>query len=224
MDKRAIIGFFLIFLVVILMYTPFYQRLIMGDRQPKMTEVVKDSVSADTTMIEPRMVESGIKKDTLEIEETKTEEKTAKVIESAIESPEITVVHIENKYISATISSENGGSMTDWELKNYKNHVGGYLNLINNNGLDISFTNSDGKEFNLNEYNLFMKEIGGQKIVLDEDKPIQVVEFYLPIRNGKITKKVFFYYDKYSIDVIVKFEGLQNYVINRRYYSAGYNS
>ena len=205
-------------MVVILMYTPFYQRLIMGDRQPKMTEVVKDSVSADTTMIEPRMVESEIKKDTLEIEETKTEEKAAKVIESAIESPEITVVHIENKYISAAISSENGGSMTDWELKNYKNHVGGYLNLINNNGLDISFTNSDGKEFNLNEYNLFMKEIGGQKIVLDEDKPIQVVEFYLPIRNGKITKKVFFYYDKYSIDVIVKFEGLQNYVINRRYF------
>jgi YidC/Oxa1 family membrane protein insertase len=218
MDKRAIIGFFLIFLVVILMYTPFYQRLIMGDRKPQMTEAVEDSVSADSTISEPQMAESKIRKDTLVLEEKKAEKATEKLVESAIESPEIATVQIENKFISATISSENGGSLTDWELKNYKSHSGGNLNLIGDNGLDVSFTNSDGKEFNLNEYNLYMKEISGQKVFLDENKPIQEIEFYLPLRNGKITKKVFFYYDKYSIDVIVKFDGLQNYVINRRYF------
>lgn len=218
MDKRAIIGFFLIFLVVILMYTPFYQRLIMGDRKPQMTEAVEDSLSTDSTTPEPKVVESEIRKDTLVSEETKAEKEPEELIESAIESPEIATVQIENKFISATISSEHGGSLARWELKNYKSHSGGNLNLISGNGLDVSFTNSDGKDFNLNEYNLHMKEIGGRKIVLDESKPIQEIEFYLPVRNGKITKKVFFYFDKYSIDVIVKFDGLQNYVINRRYF------
>jgi YidC/Oxa1 family membrane protein insertase len=218
MDKRAIIGFFLIFLVVILMYTPFYQRLIMGDRKAQMTGAVEDSLSADSTISEPQMAESEIRKDTLVSEETKGEKAPEKLVESAIESPEIATVQIENKFISATISSENGGSLTDWELKNYKSHSGGNLDLISDNGLDVSFTNSDGKEFRLNEYNLYMKEIDGEKIFLDENNPIQEIEFYLPLRNGKITKKVFFYYDKYSIDVIVKFDGLQNYVINRRYF------
>lgn len=219
MDKKAIIGFFLIFLVVILMYTPFYQRLIMGDRQPQTTEAVKDSLLLDSAVIPPQLVESKVETDTSSHEEPKPQDvPSGKVIESTVESQKIVTVQIENQYISAAISSENGGSITNWELKNYKNVIGGNLNLINGNGLGISFTNNDGKQFDLNEYNLFMKEIGGQKIVLDENNPVQAVEFYLPVGNGKIIKKVFFYHDKYSIDVIVKFEGLQDYIINRRYF------
>jgi len=218
MDKKAIIGFFLIFLVVILMYTPFYQRLIMGDRQPKSTDAVNDSLSVDSTIIGSQIVESKVKGDTLLPEEPTPQDVRKESIGSTIESPDIATVQIENKYISATISTENGGAITNWELKNYKNSAGGNLNLINDNGLNIAFTNNDGRQFNLNEHNLFMKEIGGQRLVLDENNPILVIEFYLPVRNGKVTKKLFFYYDKYSIDVIVKLEGLQDYIINRRYF------
>lgn len=221
MDKKAIIGFVLIFLVVILMYTPFYQRLIMGDRQPQTTEAAADSQFADTSIAKPEVVESEVKeakRDTVRSEKIKSEAESEEKIESVTGSSEVVTVDIENKYISASISTENGGTITKWELKNYKSFHGGNLNLIHDNGLNISFTNSDGKQFNLEEYNLFTKETDGNKIVLDENGPAREIELYLPIKNGKITKKIFFYYDKYSIDVIVKFEGLQNYIINRRYF------
>lgn len=218
MDKKAIIGFVLIFLVVILMYTPFYQRLIMGDRQPQTTEVASDSQLVDTAIVKPQPIESKVRQDTVRSEKAKPVEEAEEKIVSITGSPEIMTVDIENKYVSATISNANGGTITRWELKNYKSFHGGNLNLIDNNGLNIGFTNSDGKQFNLDEYNLFMKDTDGKKIVLDENNPTQAMEFYLPIKNGKIIKKIFFYYDKYSIDVIVKFEGLQNYIINRRYF------
>ena len=214
MDKKAIIGFILIFLVVVLMYTPFYQRLILGDRQAPPAQVVSDSQLVDTTtMKQPEVAES---KPPTELQ--KPEKLTFTADSTINESSEIISIQIENKYVSATISNKDGGSLTNWELKNYHNYSEGNVNLINDNGLNLEFTNNNGKQFDLNKYTLFYSENQNKKIVLDEGHPTQEIEFYLPIKNGRIIKKFVFYYDKYSMDVVIGFEKLQDYIINGRYF------
>jgi len=216
MDKRTIIGFVLIFLVVILMYTPFYQRLIVGDRQPEKPIAAADSQAMDTTAVSPRkiMEQKPVKQDSVVTEEL---EESAKE-ESIAESTESQTIQIESDVVIATVSNEDGGAITNWKLKNYKEPDKAFVNIINENGLDVELTNSDGKRFNLRDYSLFIKGNINKNIVLNEKNPVYEVEFYLPIRNGQITKKMIFYFDKYSVDVIVKFERLNDYVINGRYF------
>lgn len=218
MDKKAIIGFILIFLVVVLMYTPFYQHLIVGDRPPP-TKSVVDTQLVDTTSVQQSQIaESEPETKIPQIEEKIVSMDSLIDQESIGESQDIISIQIENKYINATISNVKGGSITNWELKDYHNYLGGNVNLINDNGLNIEFTNSNGKQFNLNKYTLFYNEYQNKQIVLDEKNPVKEIEFYLPVKNGRIIKKMVFYYDEYSIDVILRFDSLQNYIMNRRYF------
>ena len=219
MDKKTIIGFLLIFLVVILMYTPFYQKLIVGDRPPRETSTVNDSLTLDSTTQESLLVESKPVIEKKQPDTLITKEKVFQPKDSMITgSSEIKTITIENEYVYAIISNEKGGSIKNWELKKYINHNGGNVDIINNNGLNVSLTNSDGRQFSLRNYTLFLTNPTKQKVILDESNPFYQIEFYLPVKNGRIVKKMVFYYDKYSVDVIIKFEKLNDYVLNREYF------
>lgn len=215
MDKRTIIGFVLIFLVVILMYTPFYQRLIVGDRKQENPIAMADSQVIDTMSVpSPQTIQQKSAIDSViaeNVEETTKEES----IEEAIESQ---TIQIESDVVIATVSNEKGGAITNWKLKKYEEPGETFVNMIDDNGLDVELTNSDGKRFNLNDYSLFIKGNPNKNIILNEENPVYEIEFYLPIRNGQITKKLIFYFDKYSVDVIIRFEKLSDYVINGRYF------
>jgi len=133
------------------------------------------------------------------------------------ESPETKTIEIETDLIHAIISSKNGGNPTLWKLKKYKHYSGGFVNLIDKNGLDVDFLNIDGKEIHLSDYNLFVDSPISNKIKLNKSNQIGEIKFYLPVGRGRIEKIIRIYPDKYSFDVIIRFTNLQNYVINRRY-------
>ncbi len=213
MDKRTLIGIILIILITMLM--PYYQRLIMGDRPlPEQRRAQDTTQAADTaafTHAETEMAPQFAG----EIEPHA--ETVPKDITAIGQDTIYREIRVENKYLIAVLSNDKGGNPVHWELKHYKYYLGGNVNLIRNNGLELEFTNRDGKVISLSDYRAFVRFPDNDNIVLDDKNPTAEVEFYLPVAGGKIVKKMIFYYDRYSVDVVVYFEGLQNYVINRRY-------
>jgi YidC/Oxa1 family membrane protein insertase len=196
---------------------PFYQKWITGDKPPVRSPVSMAPDSAIATLAPDSVIE---------IESSVPEEPkiadvlpsdTAGVLLIEQESEEKTVT-IESDLLVSTWSSAGGGNPLSWELKNYKHYQGGLVNLIQENALKLNFLNIDGKEINLNDYNFHIDAYDGKKIDLNSDNPEFVMEYYLPVRGGRIVKSMTFYYDRYSYDLTVRFEGLQEYVINRRYF------
>ncbi len=212
MDKRTIIGIILIILITMLM--PYYQRWIMGDRPIPEQPVAVDTLPAVDTLNVPREERGGSPPPPKIV----FEEETAPVEEMAIRQDTTSrEIRVENQYLIAVLSNERGGNPVYWELKQYRHYLGGNVSLINDNGLELEFTNRDGRVVSLRRYRAFVRFPEHNNMVLDEDNPTAEVEFYFPVAGGKVVKKMIFYYDRYSVDVVVYFEGLQNYVINRRY-------
>lgn len=204
------------------MYSPFYQRLVVGERKIPEEAVLEKSTPIDTIRAkkEPYSLDtSTVKRRSPEYSRTDITDikvhSSEKIIEDA---DQIFNFEIENKFISAKISNKNGGEITSWKLRNYSSHRGGVVDLIQENGLNFELTNSDGKEIHLKDYDLFLDSPLDQKITLDETNPSCEVVFYLPVENGRITKKTILYHNKYSVDVLITLENLQNYIINRRYF------
>ncbi len=222
MDKKTILGIALIIVVTLLM--PLYQKWIVGD-QPvqKQAEMQTDTTRAITPA--DTVAEKKMTKPPVAAAEEKSEENQA-LPESAPEAPganieaaaETKTIEIENSLFRVVWSSQNGGNPVSWELKKYDSYHGGKVNLIDQNALNINFLNKDGKEIDLNDYNLYADYPAAGKIVLDKDHPETELKYYLPVDGGRIVKTVRLFNDKYAFDVNVEFENLQNYVINRRFF------
>ncbi len=216
MDKRTIIGIILIIIITLLM--PFYQKWITGDRQMVQQKanpaIDSGKVHADTLIQEKSEVKKAeeipVKKDSVKKESTG--------ILALRGAQEEKTIEIENRFVKTQWSTARGGNPVLWELKEYDYYLGGKVNLIRDDFLQINFLNIDGKEIKLGDYNFYAEFENGKKIILDENQPVYELVFYLPVRNGRVVKKVRFYYDKYSYDVAVSFENMQDYIINRRYF------
>jgi YidC/Oxa1 family membrane protein insertase len=214
MDKKTIIGIVLIIIITLSM--PFYQRWISGDQK-----LPADSLLTRDTSLVVKPLLSDSQTITESIPESVPVEQEAAVRSSDIpvqQAEQIKTIHIENEVVTTVWSSGKGGNPVSWELKNYGHYSGGLVNLIADNAIKVNFLNVDGKEFNLNEYTLFTDYQDGQKVILDASNPEYEVKFYLPLKTGRLIKSLRFYYDRYSFDVIITFESLQNYIINRRYF------
>ncbi len=214
MDKRTVIGIALI--VIITLFMPFYQRWITGDRKTRVVKpVTRDTIVAQRSEPVPAEVMELPTEQYVDRDTVVSEGLTPALFEEASEEKKI---EIQNKYVRVVWSSKRGGNPILWELKDYKHYLTGTVNLINENGLKLSFLNVDGKNVDLNEYNWFSNFIDGNKVYLDKDRPEYSIEFTLPIKNGRIVKTIRFLYDQYAIGMNIRFENLQEYIISRKYF------
>ncbi len=219
MDKKTIIGIVLIIIVTLMM--PVYQKWIAGD-QPPAKKNIASTIDSTTPSIDTAKAAVAAPVETVTPPIDTTTAKSPAEFEIQ-DSPEKKTFVIENDVVKTVWSTENGGNPIEWHLKKYKSYKGGDVNLIDNNRLQVSFLNSDGKNVNLAKYNLFSDVRDGQNIRLDEHQAQYEIKFYLPLQNGEVEKTIRFYRDRYSFDVTVKFKNLQNYIINRKYYIAWKN-
>jgi len=221
MDKRTLIALALILVITLLM--PYYQRWILGDKVMKTPVEQVDTLSTaaaqkDTATLYEQY-NAALEKEAAAPAESVIPEETPSDIKKIVqEAPEVKEIYIENEFIRAKISTQKGANPTLWELKKYDYYQGGKVNLVYQNGLDVEVTNRDGKIIKLSDFNLYSSELNPDKIILNEKNPTAELEFYLPMANGRIVKRMRFYYDQYAADVIVYFENLRDYVINRRYF------
>ncbi len=214
MDKRTVIGIALIVIITLLM--PFYQRWITGGRKTRVVKpVTRDTVVAQRSEPVPAEVQELPTEQYIDRDTVVSEELALALFEESTEEKEI---EIENEYVRMVWSSKRGGNPVLWELKDYKHYVKGAVNLIDENGLKLSFLNVDGKNINLNEYNWFSNFVDGKKVYLDKDRPEYSIEFTLPIKNGRIVKTIRFLYDQYAIEMNIRFDNLHDYIINRKYF------
>ena len=219
MDRKAIIGIVLIVLVTLMM--PFYQRWITGDQPPeprRLTPQDTIAVQQDTAM-PPGETDRTLTVTEDLVDTTQMEESPEETVVMDLQgAEEIKTITIESNVINFVWSSENGGNPTSCELINYKSYKGGNVDLINNNSLRTSFLDVDGREVNLADYNMYADFMSGKTVILNRENPEYEVTFYLPVRNGRIVKTLRFYYNKYSFDMAISFQGLQDYIINRKYF------
>ena len=216
MDKKTIIGIVLIIIITLLI--PVYQKWIVGEKKPVPQEPVTrvdSTISAPKESAQTAQSESKAEKGpTTQLEDTTTQERTPAInITSATEEK---YIDIETDIVHMRFSTAKGGNPVVWDLKKYNLHSGQPVDLINQNLMKINFLNTNGKEINLNDYNFFTEVPDGKKVQLDESTPEYELQYYLPVSNGKFIKTLHFYRDKYSFDVTLEFENLQNYIINRR--------
>lgn len=224
-SKQAIIGIILIIVLTFLM--PYWMRWITGEdpmAPPPLTADSTRTAAADTTpapaasapaVTTPKM--SAL----LPADEPQTPRQAAGVIQDSTEK----VIFIENELVRAAFSNY-GGRLLHWELKKYKSHRGGYVDLITQgidadqfgqNGLDVNLVDRDGNLIDLREHRLFTDLEDRTRIELNQENPSTTIAFSLPVKGGKIIKEYTFHHKRYSMEVAVKFEKLQNYMGNRWY-------
>ncbi len=227
MDKRSILGIVLIVLITLTL--PYYQKWITGNQPPVQQEMRADSTRTEDLSKLAAQQPKTAAATTPVLPDTVARSRSYESFGSESTPPEILSagkkvrIEIESPWLHVVLSSEKGGNPVKWELKKYAYYLGGQVNLADNNGFDVAFTNRDGKRLKLSEFNLYTLNERSRKIVLNEKNPRAEISFYLPVKEGRIVKKMVFYYDKYSADVIVKFQKLSNYIINRRYLASWRN-
>ncbi len=232
-NKRAFIGIFLIVLVTFLM--PYYMRWITGEDIYKPEDITADSTQAPAVVTETKepAKEKPAFSDitTGELAAAETEIIDPQLLGIATDSVQKTI-YIENEVVKAGITNKAGGNFTQWELKKYDYYQGGNLNLITHgdkaarfgtNGLNLELVDRDGQRIELEKYTLLSDFNDGSTIFLDEKNPTKTIEFYLPIKGGRVVKQYTFYYNSYAVDVVVRFENLQKFIGNR-WYSLGWKN
>lgn len=145
-------------------------------------------------------------------------------------------IHVENQFLNATITNAAGARLVEWKLKKYEFHSDGEdrgkVNLVLGNeilltgqprldevtnGLDVEIVDRNGKTVELAKHTLFTDLLDGTSFQLDADNPTREIEFYLPVENGRIVQKYIFYHDRYSVDLVIRFENLRDYIDNSWY-------
>lgn len=207
MDKRTILAFFLIGIILIL--SSYYQKLIMPP-QPQTAQPQKQiSPNKDTKTTEDekeplRDVVITVKKQ----EESSQPEK---------------VIVVDTDLYRGVITSK-GGLIKNWTLKKYKRKDGSALDLIadkNAPNLGVGFLSLDGDTVDLS--NRTFEPVGSfdQDTTYLEFDGISTAELRLKctLDEGKTVEKIMtFGKDKYPFDMTVKLEGLENIISDRKYW------
>ncbi len=221
MDKRSILGFVLIG-VILMMWLYFQSENSKKDEQKKQetqkVDTTKPNVKLDTTKKE-------IKKDSVQIVQQNTNLGT---IFSAVEKGEEKNIIIETDKYIAELSSK-GGSIKKFEIKGFKTWDGfpvQLLKLDKGNDLNMIFNSTEGKMINTKElyfkasYNPWERKAlrGGEEFT---------VTFELPIKdstNSKILKTYKFKNGDYMFGLNIELQNSKNYLSNYEYQLVWENS
>ncbi|OQX87091.1 hypothetical protein B6D60_04675 [candidate division KSB1 bacterium 4484_87] len=220
MDKKTIIAFVLIGLILVLMQTDFYQKKILKvTPKNQLQHVTQDTTKSKAKDSLIPGAETELQKSapvaavaTEQVAEQKRNLKT-NPFEDILNTGETTNYHdieIETDVYVAKISPK-GGVISQWTLKKYNYDGDQKVELIQDNGygnLGIAFIY---KGDTLNTYNaLFIPN--KQKIDFSGDNLTDTLKLTLDLGNDrKIIKRMVFHRDEYIIDLDVTLVNLRNF-------------
>lgn len=208
MDRQSILGFVLIFLILMVW---------MWANAPTPTSPL---AKGDSTSVAIDTVRKAPQKDNRPIVDTaKTEVKDpyGKFFTEPSRGKNQTIV-IETDDYKATLSSK-GGLIMEWELKHFKTWDGHPVQLVDydiRGDLGLRFMSTDGRLIETRNL-YFDTPSSGQTITLT-GKETREVRFTLRAANGGTVTKIFtFKNGAYDFDVDVVFNGLEDVVANYKY-------
>jgi len=210
MDKKTLIAFVLIGLILVITQTNWYKKSVLGIKKSDMALAAKDSVS-DFQHLENTLDE----KDTLKKEqkdETKSFNALIDIRENLV--PE-TIQVSTNKY--QAILSTKGATIQSWILSDYiyKDNINvelikddGYGNL----GINIPIEGDTVKTYD------YIFRANKQKIVLNDENIQDDIIFEFDFKeNRKIRKTYTFYNAKYSFDVKIELINMADIIVDQKY-------
>lgn len=216
MDKKTIIGFVVIGLIII--FYPVYMEWITGGKKaqkpPVKTPTAVDTLaqitppSEGTKKISPP--EAELKVSTLTPQDTLSEEKTVKV---------------ETELYVAEFSTK-GAVLKSFTLKKYRDSDKNNIQLISpdESSPPLNFVFPDSN-VNLESFNF---QVDKEKLILNGAVPTGTINFTLPFQSGiQITKRFDFQEGRYDFDLEFEIGGLNQFDLGRKYllgWAPGLNS
>ena len=197
MDRKSILGFIMIALVIILY--PWYMNIVAPIDKTTPLDNYEDQIISDNKKDQINKTASPIN----------TNDNTSKNI--VVESP----------YYNIIINNKNGGSFVKYQLLEYSRYDSALVNMIDpqsTDNLTINFISMDGENISLNNY---WQSINNKTKVTVGSRE-ETLEFQTTF-NGKKIKKIFtFYPDSYKIGLNVLFDDPTE-IISRGQFSLSWN-
>jgi YidC/Oxa1 family membrane protein insertase len=205
-DKRTIIGFILIALIII--FYPAYMNWITGGKKAQRPPVEQGKMTDTTQQISPPLVEE--KKATSPKE---FEGKAGVLVPADTTLPE-KIITVDTKLYTAKFTTK-GGELKSFVLKKFHYFDGGEIELLPSEAppsLNLSFPDSD---LSLSAFNF---EVNKDALRLDEATSTGAIDFTLNTSSGaKIIKRYTFYNDRYDFDLEFEISNLDQLDLGRKY-------
>ncbi len=206
MDKRTIIGFILIALIIILY--PEYMKLITGGKGEQSPPIKQEGITDTTQHIPPPVVEE---KKVMPPEEV--ERKVGVLVPADTTVPE-KIVTVDTKLYTAKFTTK-GGELKSFVLKKYQYSDGANIELLPSDtppSLNLSFPDS---ALSLSAFDFEVKE---DKLFLDEVTSTGTIDFGVNTNSGaEIIKRYKFYNDRYDFDLEFEISNLSQLDLGRKY-------
>lgn len=213
MDKKSLLAMLII--AVILITMPMYQEYVLGVKPPQ-----EEKAPEQKTVQETQVKKEEIK----EIPQTPEIKEEIVNVEPEESKPEISIgdsivknITIETDNYLLELSSQGGGSLKKFVLKNYIKYDSSYVNMISEeiqNNLTLSFQESSGNYIDTKDYN-FSTTVSAKHKYLSSNEDYSIT-YSLDYKGTVITKEFIFNKDVYHIDLKVGFSNEKN-LLNRNY-------
>lgn len=224
MDKRTILAFVLIGVILILTQTDFYKKRVVPEKP-----VTTESFSfQEDTLKKPELIENQEKK---EIETIKEEQKNVierQVSKSGLYS-NVTEQPNEQKEVKITtplyqaVLSNYGGGLISWKLQKFSDGDSQLVEILPNVEFgqpSLGFViERDTVLFNKVNYNQqITNKFYSSEIFLDEEEETFSIAYSLQFQDGKkISKEYTFYSNRYDFDLKLNIEGFSNLIADKSY-------
>lgn len=215
-DKKTIVAFLIIGLILIVLQTDFYQERFLPqskslptEEQPAGTNMPTESPSR-TQEKSSAVISSQMREGTSEVPESKY----GALLARSATSEEITV---ETSLYTAVFSTR-GGSIKSFLLKKYLLEDGSYVELIGGDGQGNLGVLLPTEEDTL-DTSSFLFSANKKKVTLSERKQSDVLEFVLNLDEYRQIKKTFtFYQDRYDISMKIDLRNIGDLIDGSYYY------
>jgi YidC/Oxa1 family membrane protein insertase len=205
-DKKTIIAFVLIALIIILY--PEYMKLITGGKEEQRPPLKQEGVIDTTQQIAPPLVEEG------KVVPTQGVEQKVGVLMPADTTLKEKIIKVDTKLYTATFTTQ-GGELKSFVLKKYQYSGGGNIELLPSGtppSLNLFFPDSN---LSLSAFNF---QVNKDTLLLDEAISTGTIDFTLNTSSGaQIIKRYKFYNDRYDFDLEFEITNLSQLDLGRKY-------
>jgi YidC/Oxa1 family membrane protein insertase len=220
-DKNTILAFLLIGLILVFMSTDFYKKMVEPTRKFETTEESKQNVVGEEKPEEtlerekPTYSEKEVR-DISPVKESEREFFEDADNYSQLKGPGESIT-VETDLYRATFSTQ-GATLRSWTLKKYIGADSSLVQLVGEDGYGNFGLLLPTIEDTI-DTSPFVFSVNKKQIVLNDRRISDQLEFTLNLGEYRTIKKTFtFYVDKYSVDLRVEFDNLDNFVEGFSYY------
>jgi YidC/Oxa1 family membrane protein insertase len=231
-DKKTVMAFLLIGLVLLLVYTPIYQKVFFPEAykqkqlQSQIAEATPASSQIDSSKspVQRKEIakrqESGIPnfapKNVIEQKAASRGDQSNELLGNSDEKEN--VISIETDLYSAKISNR-GASLTEWILKEYEGLNNKPVTLLPEQAygtLGVRFITKDGDSLSTKDWYFESDFDFSEKISINKSK---IISFTADLNNGrKIIKEYEFFNGRYDFNLKIKLENLDDIIAEKKYF------